>query len=90
MSHLSTQSCSRMRKPCHPENLHSNASLIALGSTRALCKLKQALLPAAAFRGQSGGHLVHYAPSEAANEGVVLLQVVLHALYHVAHAQIAV
>ena len=35
-------------------------------------------------------HLVHDAPSEAADQGVVLLQVVLHALYHVAHSQVAV
>lgn len=35
-------------------------------------------------------HLVHDAPSEAADQGVVLLQIVLHALYHVAHAQVVV
>ena len=33
-------------------------------------------------------HLVHDAPSEAADQGVVLLQIVLHALYHVAHTQV--
>lgn len=33
-------------------------------------------------------HLVHDAPREAAYQGVVLLQIVLHALYHVAHAQV--
>ena len=36
------------------------------------------------YRGRDA-HLVHDAPSEAAYQGVVLLQIVLHALYHVAH-----
>ena len=38
----------------------------------------------------SNAHLVHNAPSETTDQGVVLLQIVLHALYHVAHSQVVV